>query len=341
METAESIQSYARTAHDEMGRLLKGGILEFWLNKGIDRESGGYRTCFDGQGRPWALTDKFIVTQARMIWGLSLFSRVYPDDGRIEPALRQGVGFFLRNFWDGANGGWFWSVERDGGLLDGGKVVYGQSFAIYALAQYALSTGDRTGQQYAEQTFDLLHAEFRSIPAINIRRTWNAERPAGDTLMQPLDTTSYGHNVELLWLINRAAETMSLPKDSFDGRTKGLADHALRYGIDYELGGIFRDGPHAGEPLVKDKEWWQNCESLVGFLDAYLHFGDKKYFEAFRLIWEFDKKHMIRPEHGEFMQLVKKNGDPICADLGNPWKAIYHSGRSMYESMLRLKTIGG
>jgi mannobiose 2-epimerase len=132
---------------------------------------------------------------------------------------------------------------------------------------------------------------------------------------------------------------MGLKADYFDRQTQGLADHALRFGVDYELGGIYRDGPHEGEPFIKDKEWWQNCESLVGFLDAYLHFGDEKYFEAFKLIWEFDKKYLVNWEQGEWMQLVTKTGVPICRDLGNPWKAIYHTGRAMHESMLRLEKL--
>jgi mannobiose 2-epimerase len=75
---------------------------------------------------------------------------------------------------------------------------------------------------------------------------------------------------------------------------------------------------------------------LVGFLDAYLHYGDGKYFDAFRLIWEFCKKYMILDDQGEWMQLVTRHGEPVSADLGNPWKAIYHTGRSMHECLLRL-----
>lgn len=423
MKISKAVSDYARSAYGEMDAHLKDGILKFWMAKGIDWEYGGYLTCFDGEGIPWELTDKYIVTQTRMIWGLSQFSRVYAGDLRIRTALKQGVDFFLKHFWDSENGGFVWRVKRDGGVLDAGKVVYGQAFAIYALSQYGLSTGDPAGQEYAEKTFDLLQKysadtlrggyyenleedwtvsesgfaagdrksldihmhlmeafttlyqltgreihrrklmevidlifgkmvnheqhcglnqfdlDFHSIPAINIRRTWNAERPAGDVLKQPLDTTSYGHNMELLWLVNRAAEVLGLPQDYFDLKTQGLADHALRFGVDYAAGGIYRDGPHTGEPFVKDKEWWQNCEALVGFLDAYLHFGDEKYFEAFRLIWEFDKKYMIKGDQGEWRQLVKQNGEPICSDLGNPWKAIYHTGRAMHESMIRLKKL--
>ncbi|MBC7961160.1 MAG: AGE family epimerase/isomerase, partial [Vallitaleaceae bacterium] len=106
-----------------------------------------------------------------------------------------------------------------------------------------------------------------------------------------------------------------------------------------QYGGVYRDGPHDGPALVKDKEWWQNCESMVGFLDAYLRIGDKSYFDAFHNIWEFSKKYLIREELGEWIQLVAYDGVPICEDIGNPWKAIYHTGRSIYECMIRLEKI--
>jgi len=48
---------------------------------------------------------------------------------------------------------------------------------------------------------------------------------------------------------------------------------------------VYRDGTHEGPALVKDKEWWQNCEVLVGFLDAYERLGDEKYFDAFLRTW--------------------------------------------------------
>ena len=423
MNAVNPISEYASKAYQEMSEHLTNGILRFWMEKGIDWEFGGYLTCFDGNGKPWEMTDKFIVTQTRMIWGLSLLNEQYPEYPRIRLALQQGVEFFVKHFWDEKSGGWVWSVRRNGEHIDNGKVVYGQSFAIYALAQYGLSTGDKIGQEYSEKTFDLLQKycadtcrggyyenlepdwsisaggfaagdrksldihmhlmeaftllyqltgkeihrrklmevmelildrmidhehncgmnqfdlAFQPIPAINIRRTWNAERPVGESIKSPVDSTSYGHNMELLWLLNWAGEVLGLPENYFNGRTKGLADHALRFGVDDEYGGIYRDGPHEGEPIIKDKEWWQNCESLVGFLDAYLHIKDPAYFEAFRLIWEFDKEYFIKHNHGEWMQLVKRNGEPICSDLGNPWKAIYHTGRAMIESMSRLRRI--
>lgn len=409
-------------AAQEIDRHLNQELLPFWESHGVDEVYGGYLTTFDEQGKVKEDEDKYIVTQTRMIWAYSAFARKLGHTEYL-PKAKQGVEFFIRHFWDEVYGGWYWKTARDGSLLDNGKVVYGQTFAIYALAEYTLASGDQIGKEYACRTFDLLQKycadtryggylenlepdwspsepgfaagdlksldihmhtleafttlyectgqeihkrklqevigvildhmvnheagcgrnqfglDFQVKPAINIRRTWNAERETGEVIEQPTDTTSYGHNVELVWLLNRAAQIMGLPADTYQDLTRKLADHALRYGFDYELGGVFRDGPHQGAPLVRDKEWWQNCESLVGFLDAYERLGEEKYLEAFLKNWSFDTTYMINHEVGEWRQLLKEDGTVIIGQIGNPWKAMYHSGRSMLECTLRLRRL--
>ena len=401
---------------------LEEGIIPFWLEKGIDKEYGGYLTCFDEAGNATGDTDKYIVTQTRMIWGLAAMYEEYGDE-RLKEVAKQGWEFFRDKFWDSKNLGWYWKVARDGTMLDDGKVVYGEGFAVYALAQYAKTFNDPEALEYAVKTFDLLqiycadtlrggyfenlepdwtlsepgfaagdrksldihmhlmeaftvlyqatgreiHArklqevtevilkhmvnhksgcgmnqfdiDFNPIPAINIRRTWNAERATGEIVETPTDTTSYGHNVELGWLMNRAADVLGKEKTFNNDLIRKFDDHALAHGFDHELGGVFRDGLHDGAALVYDKEWWQNCEVLIGFLDTYERTGDEKYFDAFYKTWQFDKKYFINPATGEWRQLLKRDGTPVCADMGNPWKAIYHTGRAMLECKRRLERL--
>lgn len=407
-------------ARGEISRHLEQGIMEFWLHNGLDAQYGGYLVNVDADGRVRADADKYIVTQTRMIWGFSAFYRSWPARQDFRAAAAQGVDFLIRHFWDDRNGGWFWRTGRDGSPLDAGKVVYGQSFAIYALSEYTAATGDERGIEYAEKTFDLLQKycadtcaggyyenleddwrisekgfaagdrksldihmhlleafttlyqcsgkevhgrkleevirlilgkmintasgcgmnqfdpDFSPIPAINIKRTWNAERISGETLGAPADTTSYGHNLELVWLLGRADEALGRPLGFHDEVARRLADHGLAYGLDRTLGGVYRDGPHEGPALIMDKEWWQNCESLVGFLDAYERFGAPQYLDAFFLTWSFAKEHFINHAIGEWRQLLDRSGNVISGDIGNPWKASYHTGRAMLECKARL-----
>lgn len=421
----ETMNDRLRVAGVEIGDHFENGIIQFWLKNGIDRAHGGYLTCFAEDGSPTELSDKYVVTQTRMIWGFSNFYSAFPENKMLLEAAVQGVDFFLKYFWDADNGGIRWLVARDGSPIDSAKLVYGQSFAIYALAEYSLATGDPRGLQHAEAVFDLLqkyavdtenggyfenlesdwriaeggfaagdrksldihmhimeayttlyrcsgkeiHARkleevinvildrmvskqsgcglnqfdvrFNPLPAINIKRTWNAERKAGEVVAVPTDTTSYGHNIELLWLLNRAGEVLGKPANYYDEVGRRLAGHTLLYGVDKEFGGVYRDGPHAGPALVQDKEWWQNCESMVGFLDAFEHFKDERYAEAFLGVWSFAKAKFINHQVGEWRQLLNREGNVIGGDIGNPWKAIYHSGRAMLECTQRVRKLCG
>lgn len=415
-----NIKNRAEICLKEISEHLEREIIPFWLKNGIDREYGGYLTSFDSKGKRMDDTDKYIIVQTRMIWGLSTLYRLFPENKELLKEARQGVKFFIKNFYDNEFGGWFWRTKRNGEVIDNGKVVYGQGFAIYALTEYTLATKDPIGLEYAEKTFDLLQKfcvdtyhggyfenlernwslsepgfaagdrksldihmhlleafttlaqctqkeihkrklkevidiilnkminkkmgcgmnqfdlSFNPIPAINIRRTWNAERKTGTIIERSADTTSYGHNLELIWLLNRAGEVLKLPREFLNEVNIKLVEHALKYGFDYELGGVYRDGLSDEPALVTDKEWWQNSEALVGFLEAYESFGDSKYFEAFYKTWDFDKKYMINKKFGEWYQLVDRYGKVISDDIGNSWKAIYHTGRAMMECRQRL-----
>ena len=39
----------AKEAHLDILQNLEEGIIPFWLEKGVDKEYGGYLTCFDEQ----------------------------------------------------------------------------------------------------------------------------------------------------------------------------------------------------------------------------------------------------------------------------------------------------
>lgn len=417
MDTKARMQGLAK----EVGEHLTAGIIPFWSARALDRECGGYLTNFDEQGRSTGTPEKYLNTQCRLLWWFSTLQRNRPESPRSRELASAGFEFMLRHFHDPVHGGWFWKVKRDGSRLDDGKIVYGQSFAIYALSEHYLATGDARALEAAARTFDLLQihaadtlnggyyenlnadwspeaagfaggdrkgldthmhlmesftvlyqasknplhrrklleiidlicarmvdpatgcglnqfdAKWRSIPAIAIKRTWNAER-FGEQPAQPTETTSYGHNVELSWLMRRALDVAGADITPYRPVMRRLLDHAAANGVDWERGGIYRDGLRAtGKALVLEKEFWQHSESLVGFLDGYEVFGDARYLDAFENLWRFVHKHMIIAGVGEWRTLLDRDGKALDANIGNPWKVSYHTGRAMLECVGRLE----
>lgn len=400
---------------------LYNELIPFWDKNAIDKQYGGFMTNFDANGKPMEMPEKYLNTQCRMIWWYSQLNKIAPNQNYKSKA-KQGVDFLIKYLWDNKNEGWCWKAKRDGSALDDGKNVYGQSFAIYSLSEYYISTGDKRGLEYAEKTFDLLQKycadthyggyyenmeadwtpapggfsagdrkgldthlhlmesftslyqasgkelhkrklieiiklinekmidhEFgsgmvqfdlawKSLPAINIKRSWNAERE-GEKPADPTETTSYGHNTELVWLMVRALNATGESIEPYKPMFKTLLDNAVKYGVDFEKGGIYRDGLRKGGALILEKEWWQHAEALVGFLEGYELFKDIKYYEAFQNIWKFVDTKMINHKVGEWRRLLDRDGNTIDGNIGNEWKAAYHSGRSMLECDKRLKQL--
>jgi mannobiose 2-epimerase len=409
----------------EVEECLTEKVIPFWLNRSVDKDYGGYKTCFDENGAVSQDKDKYIVTQSRMLWGFSyLYHRCSNEDRpRMKAAADQGARFLIEHFWDPDYGGFIWKTDQTGKALDKGKLIYGESFALYALAEYYRLSGEVRILEYAEKTFELMQIyaadtlnggyyenlepdwrlspggkyagdrksldihmhlmeayttlyavstreihgrkllecidllmsrminctvgygynqfdpEFHRIPAINIYRTWNDDRETGERILEPVDSTSYGHNVELSWLMKLALDTLNHEKPKYTAVMQKLLDHSLQHGYDYEYGGVFRDGVADQEVLVTDKEWWQNFEALVGYANGYLCFADKRYLKALEGTWFFVRDKFINALVGESRQLLSRTGEPLVSNMGNPWKGIYHTGRALSETMDRIDRI--
>lgn len=413
-------------AKQEIKTILADKVIPFWLERAVDDVYGGYLTSFDEQGNFDGNGVKYMVTQSRMLWGFSyLVPFARPEDRpQMKAAADQGYEFFKKYFFDPVYGGVYWMLNRDGSVADPAKLVYGEGFAIYALAQYAITYENKEALALAEDVFDLLQkycadtrfggyfenveqdfslspagdfagdrksldihmhlleafttlyqasgkeihhrklkevldvimdhmvdqeqgfgfnqfrTDFTRIPAIAIKRTWNAERETNEAIEEPADTTSYGHNIELTWLADLALQKLGCPREAYDAAFDRILHHAMAHGIDWEHGGVYRDGVGCGPALVLDKEWWQNFEAMTGLLNGYRMYGNEKMAEAFLNVWHFVRDYFMNLKIGESRQMLSVTGEPLVANLGNPWKGIYHTGRALAVCLENMEKLG-
>jgi mannobiose 2-epimerase len=138
-------------------RNLEQAIVRFWYPRSIDRVRGGYVLAFDETGASTGTPDKMIVSQARMVW---LFARLARSGYRVaemRAAAAQGFRFLADRMWDAEHGGFYWKVDATGTrVTDDGKYIYGESFGLYALAEYYRATGDEQALALATRLFDLI-----------------------------------------------------------------------------------------------------------------------------------------------------------------------------------------
>ena len=140
-------------------KVLSENIQDFWLQKGLDREYGGYVISFDNEGRIVTPYNKMIVTQARQVWLHSRLARAgYKREENLRAAAH-GYHFLREKMWDAQNGGFYWEVDQTGKPLRTNKHLYGQSFGLYAISEYALAVRDDEALKWARELFQLLEAK--------------------------------------------------------------------------------------------------------------------------------------------------------------------------------------
>jgi len=146
-----------RAARDEAHAHLTTELLPFWLTRSRDDVHGGFITHFDRHGRDTGEDQKSLIAQTRSVFTYASAHRAGYGGGLCADFARHGVDFLLDRMWDREHGGFFWTVDRRGAVQIDKKILYGLSFAIYALSEYTLATGDARGAEYARATFDLVH----------------------------------------------------------------------------------------------------------------------------------------------------------------------------------------
>jgi mannobiose 2-epimerase len=170
------------------------------------------------------------------------------------------------------------------------------------------------------------------------KTVWGADRD-NEGAPRPLNNTSYGHNIEFLWLFLHALSVLGQSADPYRGRLEALARHTVTYGVDKEYGGVYVEGPRDGPARDLQKEFWQQAESLVGLLDAYILLKDRIYWDSFLKVFDFVWNRMINHEVGEWFALLDRDGTVLWDYLGHAWKNNYHTTRSMIQTIRRLARI--
>ncbi len=133
-------------------------IMPYWYDTAIDKEHGGYVLSDDAAKPASPAREKQLVSQTRMIWGFShahLKGLSTPQRDYLQ-AARQGYDFLLAHFLDRQHGGYYWTTDLAGKPLNQRKIVYGESFVIYALVEYYRASGDKAALGHAMEMYHVL-----------------------------------------------------------------------------------------------------------------------------------------------------------------------------------------
>lgn len=343
----------------DCAEIAKYGI-DFLINNMWDKDNGGFYWMVDRKGDVLN-ANKVLYGHSFAMYCLSEYTLATGDKRGLEYAEKtfqliqkhcseSDFGGYLEMFnqkWDLAGPG---SGGGDRKTLD---VHMHLMEAFTNLYECSKNTDHRTKLL---EVIDLLinkifHSEYKTgipqfyidweiAPQIKFDIIWGWDRyKDGEQKENPEDNTCYGHNAEFAWLLVHALHILNIDVQLYHDTLIKIFEHTINNGIDWEYGGVFVEGPHKGGVYDMEKEFWQQAEVLIAFLDAYKITGESKYWKAFKNVFDFVFKKGINHEVGEWWPLLTREGIPIWTHMGHDWKISYHTVRSMIQSVKRLQMI--
>ncbi|WP_037284742.1 AGE family epimerase/isomerase [Saccharibacillus sacchari] len=117
---------------------LRDNILAFWLKNAPSPGDNGFVGEIGADLSVHAEADRSLVLNARILWTFAAAYRRYKTAAYLDMAAR-AYRYLRSNFEDLEHGGYYWMLSADGKPSEEKKQVYGQSFVIYALSEYAMA----------------------------------------------------------------------------------------------------------------------------------------------------------------------------------------------------------
>jgi mannose/cellobiose epimerase-like protein (N-acyl-D-glucosamine 2-epimerase family) len=341
---------------------LAGHGIDFMIHKMWDKINGGFFWMMDRAGNV-KMDQKILYGHSFAIYCLSEYTLATGDPRGIEYA-EKSFDLIQKNCTDTRFGGYFEMFDRDWTLAGpdskGGdrKTLDVHMHLMEAFTTLYECSGKEVHRRKLLEDIEILlqrmiHPDYKTgipqftadwqvAPQIKFDIVWGWDRYTGmGEKDNPTDNTCYGHNAEFAWLLHHALEILSIDQSNYLHVFASIFDHTIDHGIDTEYGGVFVEGPHSGGVYDKEKEFWQQAEVMISLLDAYLLFGNEKYWIAYKNVHSFVFTKVINRDVGEWYPLLTREGEPIWRHMGHSWKINYHTVRAMVQSVKRLKEIAG
>src|SRR5208283_1490956 len=119
---------------------LLRNILPFWMERVADKAQQRFVGALTNDLVPDPAAERGALLTSRILWTFAAAYGRYRDPAYLRMA-DTAFADLTAHFHDPQNGGFWWSIAADGQVLRDRKQVYGQAFAIYALAEYHAATG--------------------------------------------------------------------------------------------------------------------------------------------------------------------------------------------------------
>ena len=306
------------------------------ISRFYDPEYGGTYWSLNPDGTPLD-TKKQIYAIAFTIYGLAELNRATGDAKALEYAIKLFNSIEDHSF-DTEKDGYFeaftrtWDTIEDMRLSDkDANESKTMNTHLHVLEAYTCLYRVWKNSRLEERLRGLIGIFEKHIlgPDGHLRLFFDDDWNSG------YDIVSYGHDIEASWLIHEAA--LVLGDEDVIGRIEKLVPAiaaAAGEGFSPEGGMIYEKN---AEETDRDRHWWVQAETVVGYLNLWDHFGTQEGLENALTCWDFIKVNLIDRENGEWFWSLREDGTVNRDDdKAGFWKCPYHNGRMCMEIIERV-----
>jgi mannobiose 2-epimerase len=173
--------------NESVQRELREGLLPFWQTQVIDYQNGGFIGRMANDRTIDRRAVKGLILNTRLLWSYSALYR-YAQADSLKTLATRAYDYLVDKFIDPEYGGAYWFLDAQGNPVDVKKKIYGQAFALYALAEFYRMTEDKKVLDLACRFFDLIeeHALDRRNGGYfeTFERNWSE---SDDLRLSPVD----------------------------------------------------------------------------------------------------------------------------------------------------------
>ena len=294
---------------------LLGDVMSFWEERTIDRENGGYITCFDREGNVTD-TDKYIWFQGRQLWMFpALYNRLEKKDKWLRLA-KQGRDYIVNHAY-GGDGRWYYQLDKLGNLKKGTVSIYTDLFVLSGLCEYAVATGSEEDHHLIRATYDAIEKNVYDLDFKDLfHATWSPRYKR--------------HGIYMISLNVAQIAGLVLGGE----RTKPLIDHCLDQILnvfakdEYEL--LFESVGRDGSVFTDEEEGrvinpGHICESMWFCYEEGKKRKDRAIIDRVVKIIDWAYKWGYDKEHGGIVSFVDSSGEePAQLDWHKETDTFWH-----------------
>ncbi|MBR5574456.1 MAG: AGE family epimerase/isomerase [Paludibacteraceae bacterium] len=322
-----------RIFHDPRYLAMATHAKNYFLDYFVDQQFGGVFWSVSADGKPLS-TKKQTYAISFAIYALSEYARAAADTHAVNMAIRLYEDIEQYTF-DPVHVGYAEALTRQWQPIVDMRLSDKDEYATRTMNTH-LHVMEAYTNLYRIWPDPQLKQSIQTLLNIFAQKLYNPTNGHidlffNDTWQGKRNIASYGHDIEAAWLLNEALQVIG--DADMQQSMQLIIEHIARASQE----GLQSDGSLIHETNDEQRQWWVECEAVVGYLDQWQQSGNPRYRQLALQTYDYILHHLVDYDHGEWYWAILPDGSIDKEnDKAGLWKCPYHNSRMCFEIIERL-----